>query len=86
MSARALRDFAGRHLTLSTVWVVIVLAGLFAFIEQLQIRPNDFWSHLRLGELIVETRARRISVGYVTSGGATRRSSTSSTRPRSSTT
>jgi hypothetical protein len=52
-----LREFAGRHLTLSTVWVVVVIAGLFVSIEQRQIRPNDFWWHLRLGELIVEMRS-----------------------------
>lgn len=60
MRVRAAREFAGRRLTppsLHTVWVVIVLAGLFVFIEQRQIRPNDFWWHLRLGELIVETRS-----------------------------
>jgi hypothetical protein len=54
LSRRAVREFAGRHLTLHTVWVVIVLAGLFVFIEQRQIRLNDFWWHLRLGQLVVE--------------------------------
>ena len=57
MRARAVREFAGRRLTLHTVWVVVVLAGIFVFVEQGPIQPNDFWWQLRLGELAVETRS-----------------------------
>jgi hypothetical protein len=42
-------------LTIDAAWAAVVLAGLFIVVEQRQIRPNDFWWHLRLGQLIVET-------------------------------
>lgn len=55
MNGAAAARWARERLTIDATWGVAVLAGLFLLVEQLQIRPNDFWWHLRLGQLIVET-------------------------------
>lgn len=46
-----------RPLRMSTdaLWLVIVLAGALVITSLVPLPPNDFWWHLKIGELIVET-------------------------------
>ncbi|MDP6607217.1 MAG: hypothetical protein QF664_13330 [Dehalococcoidia bacterium] len=55
LAAAGAARWARGWLTIDAAWAAVVLAGLFIVVEQRQIRPNDFWWHLRLGQLIVET-------------------------------
>ncbi|MGC9334886.1 MAG: hypothetical protein ACP5JJ_12100, partial [Anaerolineae bacterium] len=42
-------------LTTDFLWVVIVLAGALIITSLVPLPPNDFWWHLKIGQLISET-------------------------------
>ena len=44
-----------RRPTLAHLWALTVLVGIFVFVNTHPIRPQDFWWHLKIGELIVTT-------------------------------
>lgn len=50
----ALQRFAERHLTLHAVWVVALIGSLAIVLLLKSIQPNDFWWHVRMGQLILE--------------------------------
>ena len=43
--------------TLPGVWVLVVLAGVFIIVSKGIVAPNDFWWHVRAGQVIVQQRA-----------------------------
>jgi len=43
--------------TLPGVWTVVVLAGIFFVVSKGTIAPNDFWWHMRAGQVILQERA-----------------------------
>jgi hypothetical protein len=45
------------HIKIEHLWGLIVLLGVFIFVNTHPIRPNDFWFHIAYGRLIVENRA-----------------------------
>ena len=42
-------------LSIETLWVALVVVIAFAFGCRNPIRPNDFWWHLKVGEIIAAT-------------------------------
>jgi hypothetical protein len=53
----ALRRLARGQLTLEDVWLLLPPLALLVILDLYLIRPNDFWWHLRTGQLIVQTGA-----------------------------
>ncbi|MHB1357603.1 MAG: hypothetical protein ACYCZF_16660 [Anaerolineae bacterium] len=43
--------------TLPAVWALVVVAGVFLFVTKGIVAPNDFWWHLRAGQVIIQQRA-----------------------------
>ncbi len=49
---------AGRikfHFNIEHLWGLVVLMGIFIFINTHPIRPNDFWWHITIGREILTT-------------------------------
>jgi len=42
---------------LNPVWVLATLGGIFAFVSTNPIHPEDFWGHMVVGHVVVETGA-----------------------------
>lgn len=45
------------RLDLAFLWTAVILAGLSVYISLIPLSPNDFWWHLKIGELIQTTRS-----------------------------
>ena len=43
------------HFTIEHLWGLIVLMGIFIFVNTHPIRPHDFWWHITIGREIVTT-------------------------------
>lgn len=43
------------HITLEHIWMLVVLVGIFVFVNTHPIRPHDFWWHMAAGREIVQT-------------------------------
>ncbi len=48
---------ADRVFSLDFLWALLVPLGLFAALSRVVILPNDYWWHLRAGEVILQQRA-----------------------------
>ena len=52
---RALQRVGRATLSLSQVWVLVALVGIFIVLSLWVIRPHDFWWHIRAGQRILES-------------------------------
>lgn len=52
--SQALEKF---QIKIEHLWGIIVLSGIFVFVNTHPIRPNDYWFHIAYGRLIVESMA-----------------------------
>ena len=48
------RRLSHRLLSLSTIWTLIVPAGLFVLLARTVVFPNDYWWHMRTGQIILQ--------------------------------
>lgn len=46
-----------RYLTLKAVWLLIIPCGVLTVLNLHSVRPEDFWWHLRIGQMIVQNHA-----------------------------
>ena len=45
-----------KRVAVQHLWVVVILAGVFIFVNTHPIRPHDFWWHIAVGREILTTR------------------------------
>ena len=43
--------------SIDQLWPAVVLAGFLFYVSLMPLSPNDFWWHLKIGEIIFETRS-----------------------------
>ena len=49
------RKSARHGLSIDILWVLVILAGFLFFVSLVPLPPNDFWWHLKIGEIISST-------------------------------
>lgn len=54
---RLMQRLLSRGLTLEDIWLLLPLPLIFLSLETTIVRPQDFWWHLRTGQIIVQTGA-----------------------------
>ncbi len=64
----------GSRSPLDPVWALAALGAIFAFVSTQPIQPQDFWWHLRVGQIVIETGAVPTTdlFSFTAAGSATR--------------